>query len=116
MTDGTDRRSPELADPFGYRVCRRKNLSGSDTCRAGPIRFSTATAITLGTAAETAAMFARNLITSRGLHHPLRRQSALRKNRLMLRQAGLFDHLVGSQHMELGIVRMSTARLQGHHK
>ena len=28
----------------------------------------------------------------------------------------LFDHLVGSQQYEVGIVRMSTARLQGHHK
>jgi len=33
-----------------------------------------------------------------------------------LQQAGLFDHLVGSQQYGGGIVRMSTARLQGHHK
>src|SRR6185295_12989087 len=27
MSDGADRRSPDLAYPFGYRICRRKNLS-----------------------------------------------------------------------------------------
>jgi hypothetical protein len=27
MSDGADCRSSHLADPFGYRICRRKNLS-----------------------------------------------------------------------------------------